>query len=206
MLQTQTVKPALLEFLKELMELPDLSKFNLVGGTALALQLGHRFSEDIDLFCYKNFDQLHLQKALNDLYAPEFTVTNYYFIQFTHRQIKVDLLDYPYSPVYEPLVIEGVRMLQLKDIVPMKLAAISNRGAKKDFYDLYYLFRKFSLSEMLELYKIRFQQAEITNVIRSVQYFEDAEKDKDPICFEKLSWKEVKAEINKQVKDYLLNY
>jgi len=185
------------------MQVDELKPFQLVGGTALALQLGHRFSEDIDLFSFGTFEQLQLQKKLTDLYAPDYTVSNHYMIQFAQRDIKVDLLNYPYPPVYKSLEESGIRMLAMKDIASMKLAAITNRGAKKDFFDLYFLLQKFSLEELLELYKERFQQKEIIHVLRAVQYFEDAEIDKDPLCFKKTTWKEVKTTINKQVKDYI---
>lgn len=205
MLQTRTVKPALLELLKELMQVDELKSFNLVGGTALALQYGHRFSEDIDLFCFNSFHQIALQKKLNDLYAPDFIVNNYYLIQCVCKGIKVDLLNCPYPPLFQPIEEDGIRMLQIKDIAPMKLAAIANRGAKKDFFDLYLLLRHFSLEELLALYKEKFQVKETISVIRAIQYFEDAEEDKDPICFKKTSWKLVKTTIGSKVKEFVRN-
>ncbi len=203
MLQTRTVRPELLELLKRLMDVDELSHFSLVGGTALALQLGHRFSEDIDMFCFGGFDPLRLQKTLNDRFAPDFNVTNNYCIQFSHQGVKVDLLDYPYPPRFAEVVTDGVRMLDIRDIIPMKLSAICNRGVKKDFFDLYFLLRNHRFDEMLHFYSERFEQSEVVNVIRSVQYFDDAENNPDPICFEKVTWMEVKRTIQREVRAYL---
>ncbi len=185
------------------MAVEELSHFSLVGGTALALQLGHRFSEDIDMFCFGEFDPLRIQKTLNDRLAPDFNLTNNYCIQFSHQEVKVDLLDYPYPPLFPVVEVDGVRMLDIRDIIPMKLSAICNRGVKKDFFDLYFLLRNHRFDEMLHLYSERFNQAEVVNVIRSVQYFDDAENNPDPICFEKVTWVEVKRTIQREVRSYL---
>jgi len=185
------------------MAIKELRHFSLVGGTALALQMGHRYSEDIDMFCFGDFDQLHLQKCLNDLFSPDFNIATHYFIQFTHKEVKVDLLKYPYPPQFEPVIENGIRMLDIRDIIPMKLSAICNRGVKKDFFDLYFLLRHYRFEEMLMLFSKRFNQNEVISVVRSVQYFDDAEEGPDPICFEKVSWAEVKRAIQREVRAYL---
>ncbi len=180
-----------------------LREFTLVGGTALALQMGHRFSEDIDMFCFGDFESFALQKLLNERLSPSFNITRNYFIQFTVDGIKVDLMKYPYPPVYPIVVEDGIRMLSVRDIIPMKLSAISNRGAKKDFFDIYFLLREFRFDEMLMLYSERFNMPEVISVLRSIQYFDDAELENDPLCFEKVTWAQVKNAIQQQVRAYL---
>jgi predicted nucleotidyltransferase component of viral defense system len=117
--------------------------------------------------------------------------------------IKVDLMKYPYPPVYPIVVEDGIRMLSIRDIIPMKLSAISNRGAKKDFFDIHFLLREFRFDEMLMLYSERFNMPEVISVLRSIQYFDDAELENDPLCFEQITWAEVKNTIRHQVKAYL---
>lgn len=75
MLHTRTVRPELLGLLKQLMAEDGLRDFSLVGDTALALQMGHRFSEDIDMFCFGEFESLAVQKLLNDRLSPSFNIT-----------------------------------------------------------------------------------------------------------------------------------
>jgi hypothetical protein len=118
---------------------------------------------------------------------------------FLVNGIKVDLVDYPYQLLEPPIETEGIKMAGLKDICAMKLAAITNRGTKKDFIDIYTLLQHFSLSEMLELYGQKFQGAYIFNVIRSLCYFADAETNPMPKMFVTADWEEVKSEIRKHV-------
>lgn len=184
------------------MALSPLDQFYLVGGTALALQLGHRVSVDLDLFTPNPFDLADILAVLN----PSFSVTveseSAGLVILTVDGVKVDLVKMSYSILFPPLVVEGVRMLDLRDIAPMKLKAVTQRGSKKDFYDIYYLLARFSLEEMLRLFMEKFQQYEVFHVIKSLAYFEDAETNLEPVVFEKsVTWKKVKTAIQKAVKD-----
>lgn len=97
---------------------------------------------------------------------------------------------------------EGIRLLAIEDIIPMKLDAISGRGSKKDFYDLYFLLQKFSLHEMLNLYLSMYPHQTTFHVLRSLVYFEDAEIEPDPILIDSnLTWQEVKKAIEKILKN-----
>jgi predicted nucleotidyltransferase component of viral defense system len=133
MLQTRTVEPATLGLLKSLMAQPLVEPFYLVGGTALALQMGHRFSVDLDLFTHL----LYNKEVLFDSLRQDFDMT----IEFSNNvitigyinEVKVDLVNVRYTPQYPMLTIEGVRMLDIRDIAAMKLNAIAQRGNKKDF-------------------------------------------------------------------------
>ncbi len=81
----------------------------------------------------------------------------------------------------------------------MKLDAIAGRGSKKDFYDIYFLLRHYSLLQLFDFYKAMYANDGLFQVLRSLVYFKDA--DPDPIIFEKkVTWKKVKAEIIKQVQ------
>ncbi|WP_044234370.1 nucleotidyl transferase AbiEii/AbiGii toxin family protein [Haliscomenobacter hydrossis] len=197
MLQTRTVEPGTLGLLKELMAMEPLQQFYLVGGTSLALQMGHRISIDLDLFTAEPFDK----QALLDLLTAQFSefmlesegasmlITNI-------NQIKVDFVKMGYPILFPPIEIEGVRMLDIRDIAPMKLKAIAQRGSKKDFYDIYFLLKEIALPEMLRLFSEKFQQQEIFHIIKSLTYFEDAEQYPNPNVFDKkTSWEMVKSRI-----------
>lgn len=92
-------------------------------------------------------------------------------------------------------------MLDMRDIAPMKLDAVTKRGSKKDFYDIYFLFQQMSLQSTLDLYNEKFQHSTLFHVLKSLTYFNDAEEQSDPIVFEKsLDWKSVKETIESEVK------
>jgi predicted nucleotidyltransferase component of viral defense system len=188
--------------LKSLMFLEALRPFYLVGGTSLALQLGHRVSIDLDLFTTEPFDKSELMDLLNAHFedvsleseGPSMLITNI-------NQVKVDFVKMGYPILFPPLEIEGVRMLNIQDIAPMKLKAIAQRGSKKDFYDIYFLLDLLPLPEMLRLFSEKFKQQEIFHVIKSLAYFEDAEQYADPKVFDaKVTWKKVKNRVFKEVQ------
>jgi predicted nucleotidyltransferase component of viral defense system len=185
------------------MAFDSLSEFKLVGGTALALQLGHRHSVDIDMFCFSQFDRRRIEHELMQRLRPEFNEQTEFMLQFHVNGIKVDLIRYPYAPNFDTIEVDGIRMLDLRDIATMKLNALTNRGAKKDFYDIYFLLRKMSLGRMLELYCARFGQNDPISVVRSLDYFADAERHLDPYCIEHVTWAEVKETIRKEVRGFL---
>jgi predicted nucleotidyltransferase component of viral defense system len=107
-----------------------------------------------------------------------------------------------YPILFPTLEIEGVRMLDIRDIAAMKLKAIAQRGSKKDFYDIYFLLELIPLSEMLRLFSEKFAQYEIFHIIKSLTYFEDAEQYADPKVFDaKVTWNKVKNRIFKEIQE-----
>jgi hypothetical protein len=201
MLHFETVESNTLELLIKLMDRPYLSTFNLVGGTALALQIGHRKSIDLDLFTQEEFDGAVLLKNLeNDFQEIEVLTLTKGTLLTRIQQVKVDFLRFNY-PTIRPLRIENeLRLLSPEDIAPMKFDAIAGRGKKKDFYDLYFLLEKMTLPEMLELHQEKFNLSTKFHIVKSLTYFEDAEEDDDPILVGKdVSWEQVKKRIVESV-------
>ena len=97
-------------------------------------------------------------------------------------------------------VVDGIRMLAMEDIAPMKIDAIAGRGSKKDFYDLYFLLERFSLQQILEWYSAKYQHSTLFHVIKSLAYFEDAEPQALPdVLYKKASWVQVKKRIGESV-------
>ena len=205
MLQTRTIEPATLGLLKSLMSQPFLEPFYLVGGTALALQLGHRFSIDLDFFSHLAFDKDILLNNLKENYDMSIELTNSVITIAYINEVKTDFVKVRYSPQYPVKIIDGVKMLDIRDIAPMKLNAISQRGSKKDFYDIYYLFNYISLEEMLTAYEEKFQTQNMYQVVKSITYFTDADEFADPKVFDKnLTWSKIKKSISKTVDSYLI--
>jgi predicted nucleotidyltransferase component of viral defense system len=209
MLQYAAVDKGTLELLKSLMQLNFLSDFNLVGGTALALQIGHRISIDLDLFTDKNFNPSEIRTLLEQKYTIQNVVESkngltqqIEFPQQSGNFIKVDIVKYTYKLLKQAVVIDGIRMLSIEDIIPMKLSAVSNRGSKKDFYDIYYLLKDYNLHEMIALFEKKFSNYNSFYVTKSLIYFEDAEKEPDPKVLADVSWDEVKKCIQAKVQEY----
>ena len=152
MLHTETVSASTLDLLKRLQQIRELANTRLVGGTALALHLGHRKSIDLDLF--GTFDPMvSFRKILVDAGFSAEGSENGAVQSLSVNNVKVDLVNYPYSWIDDALVEDGVRLAGLKDIAAMKLSAVANRGRKKDFIDIARLFDVFSLEQILTLYK-----------------------------------------------------
>ena len=140
MLYFETVEPGTLSLLEELMALPELGSFSLVGGTALSLRYGHRSSVDLDLFYHETFDFdgiiSTLQKRFNTRVVYKQQPTGFGIFSFID-QIKVDIIHYPHPLIEAITEIEGIRMYSVADISAMKIQAILGRAKKKDFWDLF---------------------------------------------------------------------
>lgn len=204
MLYENTVAPATLGLLKDLMQMEVLKPFALVGGTNLSLRLGHRISEDLDLFAIETYESDVVVQALTTLFPSEITVVEQraHTILAYVREVKVDIVLHRY-PYLQPIeTMDGIRFASVPDIVAMKLNAITRRGAKKDYFDLAELLNHHSLPEMLRFFTDKYTATDIGFVVRSLVYFEEADRSKDPIMLKKISWKQVKDKIEKAVQDY----
>jgi len=201
MLYYQTVEPNTLELLKDLCFQDYLNQFVLVGGTALALQIGHRKSIDLDFFTTNDFKVGELiPRLLKDYKLNPILQTEQTLICLINS-VKVDFIRFKY-PFIRPIITEnGIRMLQIEDIAPMKIDAITGRGKKKDFYDLYYLMKQFSIEELFSLFLEKYPHQTTFHVAKSITYFADAENDPDPFVFDKnITWTKVKNAIKKEIR------
>ncbi|GHT11768.1 hypothetical protein AGMMS4956_05310 [Bacteroidia bacterium] len=200
MLQTITLAERTLVLLKQLQQLPVLKDFRLVGGTALALQLGHRKSIDLDFF--GNTSVSH-EEIFNILQKNNFEVVSNkdtpHIHLFTINAVKVDVVVLSYQWLEPAIEEDGIRMAGLKDIAAMKLAAITNRGSKKDFVDVYFLLQHFSLKQMVDWYMQKYPKHALFNVIQSINYFADAEPQEMPTMLTEVSWEDMKSTIQKEV-------
>ncbi len=198
------IKPATFRLIQQLQALPKLKEFYLVGGTSLALQLNHRTSIDIDLFTENNFQNSTL---IDYIQASGFNIDVKFDFENTIigfiNSIKVDFIRHAYPLVKPPLTEEGITYLGKEDIAAMKLNAISNSGKRlKDFIDVYFLLEHFSLSEMIEFYKIKYPNFNPLIPLKAINYFDDIDPEMDP---PKLKHKLPLSEIKKRIDDSVLH-
>lgn len=184
------------------MQVSALAQHFLVRDTSLALQIGHRKSIDLDLFTHHTFNAEAVLAILqSQFHVQPLTITNTIFISVIEG-IKVDFVYFRYPFAFPIIEEEGTRLADKRDIAPMKLDAVTKRGSKKDFNDMYYLLEEFSLQQILEWYNAMFQHATSFHVIRSLTYFEDAESTDAPFVFDKkVTWGKVKKRMIEIVKN-----
>ena len=203
MLHVETVLPDTLALLKRIQAMPELSAMRLVGGTALALLLGHRKSVDLDFF--GTFDQtIVFADLLRERGFQAVANGKGGSIQSLMVDgVKVDFVNYPYSWLVDPVVEDGVILAGMDDIAPMKLYAAANRGKKKDFIDMAFLLERYALSDLLESYMRKFAVSEYSYALRGLTYFDDAEDEQMPVMLAAVDWETVKRRISTAVREYL---
>lgn len=203
MLYKQTVNPRLLEILSALMNHPIFNEFQLVGGTSLALQIGHRESIDIDLFGFGELEELEVSEFLSSLGKVQVLKKSKNILIYSVDGVKVDLVSYKY-PWLNPFInLENLRLADPQDIAAMKLNAISGRGSKKDFIDVFFLLKKFSLVDMIGFYNRKYKDGSEFLVLKSLTFFGDADAEDTPKMLIPTDWQEVKKRITQEVKHYL---
>lgn len=198
MLHSETINPLTKLTLQKLQSVEELSQTRLVGGTALALQLGHRISVDLDLF--GEFDNtLPLDIFFQNFESVKKTGGNRYMSFYEINGIKVDIVKYNYPWLRPAIEEESVKLAAIEDIAAMKINAIVNRGTKKDFVDLNTLLEQYSFMEILGFYQQKYSTSDIQIALRSCCYFEDAESEIMPHIIKEISWEAVKKRILSEV-------
>ena len=200
MLQLQTILPDTLELLKELSSRPEMSGLRLVGGTALALQYGHRQSIDLDFFGTLAVEQDDIIEMFSSM--GSFTIHNRTkrILQGALHGIKVDVIDYSQYPwICAPVFEDGVTLASPQDIAAMKINAVEGRGTRKDFVDIYFLLQHYSLSQMLDFYAQKYPNHSFFRALLSLTYFDDAEQQAMPKMLTNVKWEEIKQTITKEV-------
>jgi hypothetical protein len=208
MLFKTAVEPATLELLKSLQSRDYLRGFNLVGGTALAFYIGHRKSDDIDLFSNFTFDASQLIEFIQQDYPLQLYNTASNTIKGSIENVNVDIIAHRYPYLNEPSIIDGISILSAPDLIAMKLNAISVSGQRaKDFVDIYFVLEEnmFKISDMLKFYRLKYSQQGDMHVLKSLLYFEDVDLSGWPVLLKKplLKWADVKKKLEKEVLRYL---
>lgn len=204
-----TVTPLLKSVLEDCMQLDVFDKFRLVGGTALSLQLGHRKSDDIDLFTDEMYDSIDFQNIdnllksryqyLETLDLPVTCGKSYYIGTNEHNAVKLDLY-YTDPFITEPLMIEGIRLASKEEIVAMKMDVILRGGRRKDYWDIHELTQFFSFDDMISLHGRRYPYADEKDLRNKFLDFKNAEDDFDPKCLKSKDWAIIKLDLIDFVK------
>ena len=184
------------------MAIQEFGDLRLVGGTALALQIGHRNSVDIDLFGRHELNELMMSHTLRRFEQSQKLGGSQSIQVFLIEDIKVDFVNYPYPWIKPPIVEDNIRMAAPEDIAAMKIAAITQRGSRKDFIDLYFLLQQFSLTEIMNFYKEKITDGNEWLALRSIPYFKDADQQPTPTLFRDIAWGDVKTYIAEAVQSY----
>lgn len=203
MLHTQTVEPKTLELLKKLQSEPLLQSFNLVGGTALALRIGHRKSIDLDLFTHEDFDISELKEMLVERYNMQVAYERGRALKGFINGVMVDLIRFNYPDLQSPENIDGIRLASIPDIIAMKLSAIAQNGTRiKDFIDIATLSTLYSLDEMLKFYTDKFPNVNILMPTKALTYFDEIDFD-EPVVMtsSEFDWNKVATRLRDMAKN-----
>jgi len=138
---------------KTFIELKKFGKYGILGGgTALALQFGHRKSFDFDIFVFKPLSKKFLYKIKQHFKKIELLVDTSDEITFISPQnIKITFLFYPFKNLYKPVYTDSISLFQWKDIILDKAHALGRRGEWRDYVDIYFGIQKgFTLTQIIK--------------------------------------------------------
>lgn len=212
-LHYQTVTPLLRSVLTQLMAIPEFEPFRLVGGTSLSLRLGHRVSDDIDLFTdaeYSSLDFYRLQDILRSTFpycygdCGEIVSfgSSYIIGNSKDDAVKLDLF---YTDEFiKPLsTVDNIRLASIDDIVAMKVDVVGRGGRKKDFWDLHELHNWYSIEQMLALHEQRYPyNHNAEEITRGFTMFDAADAEPDPNCFHGKVWQLIKLDFAEWLDDF----
>jgi len=188
--------------LADLAESNVIKDFYLAGGTALALQFGHRKSIDLDWFNKNSFDTRELRKELSKIGKIIIKAEEKDTLDIVLSDVKLTFLGYPYDLLFPLVNYQEVKLADYRDIACIKLDVVSARGSKKDFIDLYFALQKISLEELFELFEQKYQKIEFNkmHILKSLNYFIDAEDEPMPRMLKEVKWKDIKKYFEELAK------
>jgi hypothetical protein len=183
-----------------------LKDFYLAGGTGLALQLEHRLSFDLDFFSFKKLNTKNLIQRIKKAgkVSIEKEAENTLICNFNGTRLT--FLKYDYPLLFSLKKIEGIEVAAARDIGCMKIDAVSARGTKKDFIDIFFINKKITpLKNLLELFEKKYKSINynMMHILKSLTYFEDAKKDPMPRMIIQVSWEEVKDFFREEIAKFL---
>lgn len=184
---------------------PIAKPFYLAGGTALALLFGHRISVDLDFFSENTFSVSSLVLQLNALGNLKIEDQSENTFNGSLDGVKISFFYYPYPLLFPAKEYNNVALADERDIGAMKVQAISGRGSKKDFVDLFVLLKRYSLKELLDFFHKKYEKFNYNqlHILKSLSYFYDADTDPEPVYINPINWAKVKRFIKNIVDDYL---
>lgn len=180
--------------------------FYLAGRTSLALQIGHRASIDFDFYTEKKFDSKKLYQLIEKKFKNVTLVERAEDTLILRiNNVVTSFFRYPYPLIFPLIKCEGFPPLASKeDVAAMKIIAISDRGTKRDFVDIYFLLKEFSLKEILNFVKKKYPNFNIYFGLRALTYFVDSEKRQKRKLYltHFVSWNKIKKFLIEEVRKY----
>ena len=192
-----TITAGMRDLLQNLASQPFIHSFYLAGGTALALQIGHRRSVDLDFFSETNEvgeqTRQEIIRSLRPLNAQAIENVGGNLLLLVNN-IHLGFFSYRYPLVQDTHQLEDIRLASMADIGLMKCDALITRGGRKDFYDLFYIAQQIPLEQLLELggTKYAYYRDFPIAVIEQMIVFDNADRDVQPILFDAIPWQMVK--------------
>ena len=183
-----------------------INQFYLAGGTACAFYLGHRLSFDLDFFTPKDFVSQDLADWLKNNGKFKLDQIKKDTLLGFFNTTKVSFFKYPYPLVGKTKFLGKIKVVSEQDLMAMKIDAISTRGTKRDFVDLYFLAKKNSLTEAIESYKKKYKKLNLNlqHIFRAMMYFVDADEEKEKLhMLVDFNWEKVKKYFLKEVPQVL---
>ena len=175
------ISPQTFQLIQQLQSLPELAGFYLVGGTSLALQLGHRNSIDIDLFSQNNFTAVDIEDTLKGKHDFKVTVSRNNTVLGVVDNVKTDFIKHDYPFILPPITKEGITYLSKEDIAAMKLHAVIQSGKRlKDFIDIYFLLQHFTMNQLIAFFVKKYNYSNPLIALKAVTYFDDIDENSDP--------------------------
>lgn len=201
----ETLAPETRRVLEKISAQAFIMDFYLAGGTALALHLGHRESIDLDFFSARDFSLEKLKKGVSLIGQYQLTNEEDGTLDGMLDDVKLTFLRYEYPLLFPLTDFEGVKLADERDIACMKIDAISSRGSRKDFIDLYFLLEKYSLSDLFSFFEKKYSHIGYNklHLLKSLAYFSDVEEDVMPKMIKDVSWDSVKEKILREIKKFI---
>ncbi|MBI4825307.1 MAG: nucleotidyl transferase AbiEii/AbiGii toxin family protein [Nitrospirae bacterium] len=179
----------------------------MAGGTALALQIGHRISGNLDFYTDICFSMESLIADIRRTGRPFNIISEedgYLFAEVDG--VRFSLLEYDYPFIQETLSVEGIRVAGVLDIVTMKLMAVSQNGTKGDFADIYFVLKDTPFTDVAWHMVKRFGKERVNaiDIGRSLVDFSGADFNPEPVYMKghKVSWDEVKVLFKRESKQF----
>ncbi|MCP4754752.1 MAG: nucleotidyl transferase AbiEii/AbiGii toxin family protein [Proteobacteria bacterium] len=192
-----------LEILPNFKNLPE--EFYLSGGTALALQLGHRISVDFDFFSSRVFDTQQLYEKLS---YDVFKGNSLTIVQeaentldiLTDKQVKISFLRYRYKPIYPLIQTPFFKIADVLDIGASKLIAIAQRASQKDFFDLYFILKRVSLETLFDAGARKYPTFNPILYLKALTYYDDCDSTTPRLVLENVGFDEVKRVLTREAQ------
>jgi len=206
MLHREVLPPHSISLLPRLSKIEILNSFMLCGGTAVALRLGHRYSEDLDLFTPEPFD---VEVLAAELHAVAQQVTDERHSRNTWHGIidgvHVSCIRQVGIRLSSEGDVDGMPLASLETLAALKLNAVAGRGERKDFIDVFFICRTFhwTVTDLMCVSRELMPSMNDAHLLRSLTYFDDAEKTPKPRMLWACDWDEVRKFFEQGVQAYL---